>query len=68
MSRDFDFDEFDDDELPPVIRAQLEQHDVVHHLKSVRQQRRQREKLRARRRIEDWVDARQIRQDIDYQP
>lgn len=61
---DDDF-EMDDLELSPAIRAQLQRYERGA-LRAEQAAESRREKLRARRRIEDWAEQRQIRRDIDY--
>jgi hypothetical protein len=69
MSNDLhtnDLDDFESDELTPAMRAQLRQIEQSYH-------RRQRDRSRVReqrrevmRRLDEWRDARRLRDEVDY--
>ena len=60
-----EFDDFDDD-LSPDLAAQLESFERNQHFRAQEQTRLRKQKLRLRRRLEDWGEDRRLRDEIDY--
>lgn len=61
-----DFDEFDADDLSPDLAAQLERFERNQHFKAQEQSRLRRQKLKVRRRLEEYGESRRMRNEIDY--
>ena len=61
-----DFDDFDADDLSPELAAQLERLERTQHFRAQEQTRLRTQKLRVRRRLEDWGEDRRLRDEIDY--
>lgn len=62
-----DFDDFSDfDDLSPEVSAQLERLERNQKLRAQEQHVMRRQKLKVRRRLEDYRDDRRIRDEIDY--
>ena len=59
-------DDFDDGDLSPELLEQLERFERQYDVRERGRQRTRRMKLKARRRLEDFEDARRMRNDIDY--
>ena len=61
-----DFDDFDDEDLSPDLAAQLERFERTQHFRAQEQNRLRRQKLKVRRRLEEWGENRRLRDEIDY--
>jgi hypothetical protein len=66
MNREVYLDDYDEDELPAGLRAQLERLEAGSSHRLSRMQARQQRKLKVRRDIEDYSELRRMRADIDY--
>ena len=61
-----EFDDFDADDLSPDLAAQLERFERNQHFRAQEQTRLRKQKLRVRRRLEEWGEDRRLRDEIDY--
>ena len=61
-----DFDDFDADDLSPELAAQLERLERTQHFKAQEQTRLRHQKLKVRRRLEEWGEDRRMRDELDY--
>ncbi len=61
-----DFDDFDADDLSPDLAAQLERLERNQHFRAQEQTRLRKQKLKVRRRLEEWGEDRRLRDEIDY--
>jgi hypothetical protein len=61
-----ELDDFDSDELTPAMRAQLRHVEEAYQHRARDRSRTQARRRKVLRRLDDWQDARRLRDEVDY--